>query len=91
MSRFGYEIKDWLQDDLINFIANDLKSNFGVITFEHLVFFGGGANWLKGKLISEKVNVVILEEPEFANAYGFAVKALELLSKTQSKQKQEQT
>jgi len=90
----SYEVEESTKeyvDDLINFIANDLKSNFGVITFEHLVFFGGGANWLKGKLVSEKVNVVILEEPEFANAYGFAVKALELLSKAQPKQKQEQT
>lgn len=87
----SYEVNESIKEyteDLLNFIVNDIESEFGIITFEHLIFFGGGANWLKNKLTSQKVNITILEEPEYANAYGFEIKAKEILeaeSKTKNK------
>jgi len=65
--------------DLLKFILRDIKSGFGLIAFDVVVFMGGGANWLKGKVESQKVEVVVLDEPEYANAYGFRVKAEEVL------------
>jgi len=69
-------VEDYVQD-LISFIMNDIKSSFGVVPFSYAVFMGGGANWLRGKVEGNKVKIVIPEEPEFANAYGFREKALE--------------
>jgi len=54
-----------------------------VVTFEHLLLYGGGANWLRNKITSKKINIVVLEEPEFANAYGFEIKAREALAQEQ--------
>lgn len=82
----SYEVEESVKEyteDLIDFIVNDIKGNFGVVTFEHLVLYGGGANWLRNKITSKKINIVVLEEPEFANAYGFEIKAREALAQEQ--------
>jgi len=64
--------------DLLSMIIGDLKSHGGVITFDTVVFFGGGARLLQDKLEAKKVKIVVLSEPEFANARGFAIKAREI-------------
>lgn len=69
-------VEEYVQD-LISFIMNDIKSSFGVVPFSHAVFMGGGASWLRGKVEGKKVKIVIPDEPEFANVYGFREKALE--------------
>jgi len=71
-------VEEYVQD-LISFIINDLKSSFGIVPFSYVVFMGGGANWLKDKVEGKKVKIVVLDEPEFANAFGFREKALEIL------------
>lgn len=52
-------------------IMEDIKANLGVTRpLETIVFFGGGATHLKG-FGSQKIDVVIMSEPEYANARGF--------------------
>lgn len=65
--------------DLLRNVIGDLKAHSGVITFETLLLFGGGARFLKDKLEAKKVKIVVLSEPELANARGFAIKAHDLL------------
>jgi plasmid segregation protein ParM len=67
--------------DLLNMIVGDLKAHSGVISFDTVLLFGGGARLLQDKIEAKKVNVVALREPEFANARGFAKKALEINGK----------
>ena len=50
------------------------KARKGVVVFDTVLFFGGGARLLNGKVESSRVNVVILDEPEFANALGFRIR-----------------
>ena len=64
--------------DLLNMILGDLKAHGGVISFDTVLFFGGGARLLDGKLEAKKVKIVALPEPEFANSRGFAIKAREI-------------
>jgi plasmid segregation protein ParM len=64
-------------NDLLALVIGDLKAHGGVVVFDTVVFFGGGARLLKGKIESNRVNVVVMEEPEFANAMGFRRKAEE--------------
>jgi len=64
--------------DLLQLILGDLKAHGGVITFDTVLFFGGGARLIDGLLSSAKINVVIQNEPEYANARGFLIKANEL-------------
>ena len=39
--------------------------------FDRVLLFGGGASFLKNGLPAKNIEVVILPEPEFANARGF--------------------
>jgi hypothetical protein len=64
-------------NDLLALVTGDLKAHGGVVAFDTVLFFGGGARLLEGKIKSNKVNVVVLEDPEFANAMGFRIKAEE--------------
>lgn len=76
------EVEESVQEyveDLISFILNDIKSRFGVVTFNYVLFIGGGANYLRDKISAKKVEIVIPDEPEFANVFGFREKAYELL------------
>ena len=64
--------------DILSFIIGDLKAHGGVITFTTVVFFGGGARLIQDIITSSKVRVITLNEPEFANAVGFGLKAKEV-------------
>ncbi len=67
-------------DDLIFFVMNDIRASFGVVPFEVIVLMGGGANWLRGKIESKRVEVVVLDEPEYSNVYGFRERIFEIRS-----------
>lgn len=67
--------------DLLAMVIGDLRAHGGVITFGTILLFGGGARLLEGKLEANKVKIVVLPNPEFANARGFAVRARELHGK----------
>ncbi|HWR57489.1 MAG TPA: ParM/StbA family protein [Thermodesulfovibrionales bacterium] len=64
--------------DLLGMVTGDLKAHGGVVVFNTVLLFGGGARLLNGKLAAKKVKIAILSEPEFANARGFAIKAREI-------------
>ncbi len=64
-------------NDLLGLVTGDLKAHGGVVAFDTVLFFGGGARLLTGKIESSRVKVVVMEEPEFANAMGFRIKAEE--------------
>lgn len=66
-------------NDLLALVTGDLKAHGGVVAFDAVLFFGGGARLLKGKVESNRVNIVVMDEPEFANASGFRIKAEESL------------
>jgi len=77
------EIKNAMGDylmDLFELVIGDLKAHGGVITFETILLFGGGTRLIKSKVAAEKVEIVTLEEPEFANCEGFRVRAEELIN-----------
>ncbi len=65
-------------NDLLSLVIGDLKAHGGVVTFDTVLLFGGGARLLQGKIEAKKVKIVVLPEPEFANARGFEIKAREL-------------
>lgn len=69
------EIKSASQEYVTNIlteIMEDVRANISVTRpLETIVFFGGGATHLKGKIGSDKVEVKVLPEPEYANARGF--------------------
>lgn len=71
------EASDEYFSDTLQLIIGDLKAHSGVVTFDTIVFFGGGARMLTNKVKSEKVKVEILSQPEYANAVGFMLKAQE--------------
>ena len=64
-------------NDLLALVTGDLKAHGGVVAFDTVLFFGGGARLLTGKIESSRVKVVVMEEPEFANAVGFRIRAEE--------------
>ena len=64
-------------NDLLGLVTGDLKAHGVVVAFDTVLFFGGGARLLTGKIESSRVKVVVMEEPEFANAIGFRIKAEE--------------
>lgn len=61
--------------DLLHLVIGDLKAHGGVVNFQTVLLFGGGARLLQGKIQASKVKVIVLPEPEFANARGFRIKA----------------
>ncbi len=68
-------------DELSRFILDDLKGDTGMgVDFDHVVFFGGGANFLNEMIESKRVKVHVLDEPEYANVRGFEIKAREKIS-----------
>ena len=61
-------------EDVLRDIHGELKSHVGMGgNFETVVAFGGGARLLGDTMRSEKVRVVVLPDPEFSNAAGFAL------------------
>ena len=64
-------------NDLLSLVTGDLKAHGGVVGFDTVLFFGGGARLLAGKIESKGVRVVVMEQPEFANALGFRIRAEE--------------
>ena len=74
------EISENYFTSLLQLIIGDLKAHSGVITFDTIVFFGGGARMLTNRVKSDKVKVEIVPQPEFANAVGFKIKAQEMLN-----------
>lgn len=67
--------------DLVQFIVHDLKASLGVVTFERVVFFGGGSYALRGRVEGKSVVVEVMEDAEYANAYGFRERAYEVLGR----------
>ncbi len=77
------EIRSAMGDYLINLfelVIGDLKAHGGVITFETILLFGGGSRLIKSEITAEKVQIVTLEEPEFANCEGFKIRAEEIIN-----------
>ena len=67
--------------DVLADIVGDLRAHLGgAADFTDVLFFGGGARQFKG-ISSHKVDITILPNPEFANAAGFELLALDLLAK----------
>ncbi|MCI4625409.1 MAG: ParM/StbA family protein [Candidatus Magnetoovum sp. WYHC-5] len=64
-------------ESIFSYIIGDLSENIGVITFDTIVIGGGGARAIK-ELSPYKVNIKVLEEPEYANVRGFKSKAIEI-------------
>jgi hypothetical protein len=64
--------------DLFSLIFGDLKAHFGVVRFETVLLFGGGARYLENKVESSRVKIIVLSDPEYANAEGFFIRAKEL-------------
>jgi len=65
-------------NDLLSLVMGELKAHSGVVVFDTVLFFGGGARLLNGKVESDRVRVIVMEEPEFANVIGFRIRAQEL-------------
>lgn len=62
-------IKDVLRD-----IHGEIQAHLGLkADFGTVLIFGGGATLIKDTISSNRVTVQVLDEPEFANAAGFAL------------------
>lgn len=64
--------------DYVEVILRDIRGELlahaaGKSSFETVLLFGGGAKLVREHLSDGNVNLVILDDPEFANAGGFAV------------------
>lgn len=73
------EAMDAYVNDLFDLVTGDLKAHGGVVTFDTVLLFGGGARLVKERVASNTVKIVVLDEPEYANALGFRVRAEELM------------
>lgn len=64
-------------DLILREIKSELQANVGEgVTFDTMLFFGGGANFLGNKIPSGKnVKAIVPPNPEFMNAIGFAIAA----------------
>lgn len=85
---FSMEIKDAGNSYIkrtLNLIVGDLKENFGMIAFSDIVISGGGAHLISDEIESDKVDIHILKEPEYANVKGFSIRLEELQSKESPK------
>ena len=68
-------------NDLFSLVTGDIKASHGRgVTFDTVLFFGGGARLLDGKVEASKVKVVVMEDPEYANAIGFRARAEEMIA-----------
>jgi len=64
-------------NDALGNILGELQAHRGAAaTFSEVVFFGGGAR-LFSEINSKMVKVTVLDEPEYANARGFELMALQ--------------
>lgn len=79
------EASDQYARDILKTIIGDIKENMGVITFDTILFAGGGARLIKNNLSSSKVTALVLPEPEYANVMGFKLKAEEVIAKDESR------
>ncbi len=61
-------------EDVLRDINGELQAHLGLkAAFDTVLVFGGGATLIKETISSNRVNIEILPEPEFANAAGFAL------------------
>ena len=59
-------------DHIIRDVQGELQAHLGMhADFDRVLLFGGGAALLKERFPAKNIEVVILPEPEFANARGF--------------------
>jgi plasmid segregation protein ParM len=59
-------------EHIIRDVQGELQAHVGMhADFERVLLFGGGAALLKDEFPAKNIEVVILPEPEFANARGF--------------------
>jgi hypothetical protein len=59
-------------EHVISDIQGELQAHVGMhADFDRVLLFGGGAAFLKNELPAKNIEVVVLPEPEFANARGF--------------------
>ncbi len=67
-------VMDQYLEDVLRDIHGELKAHIGTNAgFDTVVVFGGGARLLGGALTSNRIPVVVLRDPEYANAEGFAL------------------
>lgn len=65
-------------DDLLTYLIGYIKSKWSsAADFDTIVFFGGGSRLFQDIPTSKSLSIVVANEPEFANARGFAVMAEE--------------
>jgi len=61
-------------DDVLCDISGELQAHLGLkASFETVLIFGGGAILIRDIIQAKKVSIEILQEPEYANALGFAL------------------
>ena len=61
-------------EDVLRDINGELQAHLGLkAAFDTVLVFGGGATLIRDTISSNRVNIKILPEPEFANAAGFAL------------------
>jgi hypothetical protein len=61
-------------EDVLRDINGELQAHLGLkAAFDTVLVFGGGATLIRDTISSNRVNIRILSEPEFANAAGFAL------------------
>lgn len=65
-------------EELLNTIVGDLKAHTGMTTFDTVVMAGGGARLVQNRVSSERVKIIILDQPEYANVTGFEIRAKEM-------------
>lgn len=82
--QYGFERHDISQEiekaaktyieDVLRDINGELQAHLGLkAVFETVLVFGGGATLIRDTISSNRVNIRILPEPEFANAAGFVL------------------
>ena len=66
-------------EHVIRDIQGELQAHVGMhADFDRVLLFGGGAALLKNGLPVRNIDVIVLNEPEFANARGFQTLAFGL-------------
>ncbi len=61
-------------EDVLRDIHGEIQAHLGLkADFGTVLIFGGGATLIKNTIASSRVTIQVLDEPEFANAAGFAL------------------
>ena len=76
-----YDIRDDIEkaakayiEDVFRDIHGEIQAHLGLkADFGTVLIFGGGATLIKSSISSTRISVRIIDEPEFANAAGFAL------------------